>query len=88
MEILVHNLKKAVTNSISGGDSKDKLRHTSKGKLLVRDRIDYLLDSGSPFLELSQLAGYELYKETVPCGGIITGIGRISRYNFFIHKLI
>ncbi|CAH1724522.1 methylcrotonoyl-CoA carboxylase beta chain, mitochondrial isoform X1 [Aphis gossypii] len=79
MEILVHNLKKAVTNSISGGDSKDKLRHTSKGKLLVRDRIDYLLDSGSPFLELSQLAGHDLYKETVPCGGIITGIGRISR---------
>lgn len=79
MEILVHNLKKAVTNSVSGGDSKDKLRHTSKGKLLVRDRIDYLLDSGSPFLELSQLAGHDLYKETVPCGGIITGIGRISR---------
>ncbi|XP_060867133.1 methylcrotonoyl-CoA carboxylase beta chain, mitochondrial [Metopolophium dirhodum] len=79
MEILVHNLKKAVTNSVSGGDPKDKLRHTSKGKLLVRDRIDYLLDSGSPFLELSQLAGHDLYKETVTCGGIITGIGRISR---------
>lgn len=78
MEILVYNLKKAVSNSISGGDLKDKLRHTSKGKLLVRDRIDYLLDPGSPFLELSQLAGHDLYKETVPCGGIVTGIGRIS----------
>lgn len=78
METLVYNLKKAVSNSISGGNSKDKLRHVSKGKLLVRDRIDYLLDSGSPFLELSQLAGYDLYEETVPCGGIVTGIGRIS----------
>jgi len=84
MKILVHNLKKAVTNSVSGGDSKDKLRHTSKGKLLVRDRIDYLLDSGSPFLELSQLAGHDLYEETVPCGGIITGIGRIARYQFIL----
>lgn len=78
MEKLVYKLRKAVSNSVSGGDSKDKLRHTSKGKLLVRDRIDYLLDPGSPFLELSQLAGYELYKEDVPCGGIVTGIGRIS----------
>lgn len=78
MEMLVYDLKKAVSNSISGGDPKDKLRHTSKGKLLVRDRIDYLLDSGSPFLELSQLAGHDLYKESVPCGGIVTGIGRIS----------
>lgn len=82
MEKLVYNLKKAVNNSVFGGDLKDKLRHTSKGKLLVRDRIDYLLDSGSPFLELSQLAGYNLYKDYVPCGGIITGIGRISGYNF------
>lgn len=78
METLVYNLKKTVRNSISGGNSKDKLRHVSKGKLLVRDRIDYLLDSGSPFLELSQLAGHNLYEETVPCGGIVTGIGRIS----------
>jgi 3-methylcrotonyl-CoA carboxylase beta subunit len=83
MEMLVYNLKKAVSNSIAGGDSKDKSRHTSKGKLLVRDRIDYLLDTGSPFLELSQLAGHNLYKESVPCGGIITGIGRISGYNFY-----
>lgn len=78
METLVYNLKKAVSKSVSGGDLKDKSRHTSKGKLLVRDRIDYLLDSGSPFLELSQLAGHDLYTETVPCGGIVTGIGRIS----------
>lgn len=82
MAILVYNLKKAVSNSVLGGDLKDKLRHISKGKLLVRDRIDQLLDLGSPFLELSQLAGYNLYSENVPSGGIITGIGRISGYIF------
>jgi 3-methylcrotonyl-CoA carboxylase beta subunit len=45
---------------------------------LPRDRIESLLDPGSPFLELSQFAGYELYDDVVPCGGIITGIGRVS----------
>ncbi|XP_050525882.1 methylcrotonoyl-CoA carboxylase beta chain, mitochondrial [Daktulosphaira vitifoliae] len=78
MEVLVENLKKTVNTAVYGGDIKDKLRHTSKGKVLVRDRINYLLDSGSPFLELSQLAGYNLYEENLPCGGLITGIGRIS----------
>ena len=54
-------------------------RHVSKGKLLPRERIDRLLDPGSPFLEMSQLAGHQLYgKEEVPAGGIITGIGRVS----------
>jgi len=79
MEKLVYNLKQKVGYSVSGGDPKDKAKHTSRGKLLVRDRIDYLLDPGSPFLELSQLAGHELYQESVPCGGIVTGIGRISK---------
>merc|ERR1719489_352313 len=54
-------------------------RHTSRGKLVARDRINLLLDPGSPFLELSQLAGYALYgKEEVPAGGIVTGVGRVS----------
>lgn len=54
-------------------------RHLKRGKLAPRDRVDKLLDPGSPFLELSQLAGYELYGpgEQVPAGGIITGIGKI-----------
>lgn len=79
MEILVDNLKKTINTAVNGANVKDKLRHTSKGKVLVRDRINYLLDSGSPFLELSQLAGYNLYEETLPCGGLVTGIGRISK---------
>ena len=56
-----------------------KERHIKRGKLLPRDRINGLLDPGSPFLEFSQLAGYQLYgQEDVPAGGIITGIGRVS----------
>lgn len=55
------------------------------GKLVVRDRINRLLDPGSPFLELSQLAAFQLYgKEDVPAGGIVTGIGRVSGYDIKI----
>uniref|UniRef100_A0A4W4G9H1 methylcrotonoyl-CoA carboxylase n=1 Tax=Electrophorus electricus TaxID=8005 RepID=A0A4W4G9H1_ELEEL len=62
----------------SGGE-KARTLHTSRGKLLPRERIDRLLDPGSPFLEFSQFAAYELYgNEEVPAGGIITGIGRVS----------
>uniref|UniRef100_A0A2C9KCJ9 methylcrotonoyl-CoA carboxylase n=1 Tax=Biomphalaria glabrata TaxID=6526 RepID=A0A2C9KCJ9_BIOGL len=65
--------------NIRRGGEKAKERHTSRGKLLPRDRINTLLDPQSPFLEFSQLAGYELYGEDhVPAGGIITGIGRVS----------
>lgn len=61
-----------------GGGDKYRQRHEELDKLFVRNRIDRLLDPGSPFLELSPLAGYRLYKEPTPAGGIITGIGRVS----------
>jgi len=80
MQALVDQLR-SVHSSISlGGDSKARDRHTAKGKLLVRERIDRLIDVHEPFLELSPLAGYELYgsDEQVAAGGIITGIGRVS----------
>lgn len=65
--------------SLGGNNSKARDRHTSKGKLLVRDRIDRLLDVQEPFLELSPLAGHELYgEEEIIAGGIITGIGRVA----------
>jgi hypothetical protein len=65
--------------SLTGGGEKARNRHTSRGKMLPRERINNLIDPGSPFLEFSQLAGYELYgKEEVPAGGIISGIGRVS----------
>lgn len=68
-----------------GGNDQAKQRHQDRGKLLVRDRISTLIDHGSPFLELSPLAGYELYgQEWVPAGGIITGIGLIHQRHTMI----
>ncbi|NXX97191.1 MCCB carboxylase, partial [Centropus bengalensis] len=62
-----------------GGGEKARKLHASRGKLLPRERIDRLIDPGSPFLEFSQFAGYQLYgNEEVPAGGVITGIGRVS----------
>ncbi|MEO8672179.1 MAG: carboxyl transferase domain-containing protein [Tahibacter sp.] len=60
-----------------GGGEKARLKHTERGKLLPRERIRALLDPGSPFLELSSLAGFGMYDEQAPCAGVITGIGRV-----------
>jgi 3-methylcrotonyl-CoA carboxylase beta subunit len=78
MEQTVSQLKAIVADIQQGGDEKAKQRHLEHGKLLPRERISYLIDKGSPFLELSILAGYELYDDKVPAGGILTGIARIS----------
>lgn len=76
---LVQGLKELVSKISKGGGEKAILRHTSKGKLLARDRITNLLDLGSPFLEIGQLAAHNVYgSEEVPAAGIITGIGCIS----------
>ena len=74
MQALVAELKTHVGRIVLGGDARARDRHTSRGKLLARDRIDRLLDPHSPFLEFSQLAAFGVYgKEDVPCAGIITG---------------
>uniref|UniRef100_A0A8C9RWL8 Methylcrotonoyl-CoA carboxylase beta chain, mitochondrial n=1 Tax=Scleropages formosus TaxID=113540 RepID=A0A8C9RWL8_SCLFO len=79
MQQLVQELKTKAEQIKLGGGEKARNLHTSRGKLLPRERIDRLLDPGSPFLEFSQFAAYQLYgKEEVPAGGIITGIGRVS----------
>uniref|UniRef100_A0A8C5H4X7 Methylcrotonoyl-CoA carboxylase beta chain, mitochondrial n=1 Tax=Gouania willdenowi TaxID=441366 RepID=A0A8C5H4X7_GOUWI len=79
MKALVDELRGRAEKVALGGGEKARKLHISRGKLLPRERIDRLLDPGSPFLEFSQFAGYELYgKEDVPAGGIITGIGRVS----------
>ncbi|GCB61880.1 hypothetical protein scyTo_0009416, partial [Scyliorhinus torazame] len=79
MKTLVAELNERAEKIRLGGGGKARQRHTSRGKLLPRERIDRLLDPGSPFLEFSQFAGYQLYgDEDVPAGGIITGIGRVS----------
>uniref|UniRef100_A0A8C3A027 methylcrotonoyl-CoA carboxylase n=1 Tax=Cyclopterus lumpus TaxID=8103 RepID=A0A8C3A027_CYCLU len=79
MQVIVEELKSRTEKVKLGGGEKARRLHTSRGKLLPRERIDRLLDPGSPFLEFSQFAAYELYgKEEVPAGGILTGIGRVS----------
>jgi len=78
MQKLVDKLQSRVNVIMKGGGEKAVARHTSRGKLVARDRIQKLLDPGSTFLELSQLAAFKLYgDENVPAGGIITGIGKV-----------
>lgn len=78
MSNLVNTLQKRTKEILTGGGNKAIKRHTSKGKLLVRDRINLLLDQNSAFLELSIFAGYEMYgKDVINAGGVITGIGKI-----------
>ena len=78
MQAQVDDLRKLVDEVRQGGGPKSQERHVSRGKLLPRDRLNAVLDPGSPFLELSQLAAYKVYDDDVPGAGIITGIGRIA----------
>ncbi|HCK20267.1 MAG TPA: methylcrotonoyl-CoA carboxylase, partial [Thalassospira sp.] len=79
MEKLVSDLRDQIAAVKLGGGERARDRHTGRGKLLPRERIRQLLDVGSPFLELSQLAAHGMYgDEDVPAAGIITGIGRVS----------
>jgi 3-methylcrotonyl-CoA carboxylase beta subunit len=78
LRALVADLRAQVTKVGEGGPSAARERHLARGKLLTRDRVRALLDLGSPFLELSQLAAFGLYDDEVPAAGIITGIGRVS----------
>jgi len=61
----------------AGGGDESVKRHRSRGKLLARERIDLLIDPGSPFLEFSPLAAWEMYDGDAPSAGIVTGIGRV-----------
>ncbi len=71
-------LKIRIAKIAEGGGPKASERHQSRGKLLPRERVAALLDIGSPFLELSPLAAYEVYEDEVPAAGLITGIGLIA----------
>jgi len=77
MNQLVQDFKKKLAAIHTGGSQKAQERHKQQGKLLPRERIRLLLDTDSDFLELSSLAGLDLYKETIPAAGLITGIGKI-----------
>ncbi len=78
MQQLLDDLRQKVAQVSAGGGEKAQQKHLAKGKLLPRDRVAQLLDPGSPFLELSQLAAWEVYDDFVPAAGVIAGIGRVS----------
>ena len=78
MEALVADLRARLETARAGGPERSRQRHVAAGKLLPRERVDRLLDPGTPFLELSPLAGSGLYDDEAPSAGIITGIGRVS----------
>ncbi len=78
MRAVLADLRATLETVRGGGGEKAQARHLARGKLLPRERIAGLLDPGSPFLELSQLAAHEVYDAPVPAAGIITGIGRVE----------
>ena len=78
MKALVDDLKGKMETIAQGGGQDRQDKHTSRGKLLPRERVRQLLDVGSPFLELSQFAAHDMYDNQVPSAGIITGIGRVN----------
>ena len=78
MQQLAADLQAKVSEIRQGGGASARERHLSRGKLLPRDRIDNLLDPGTPFLEFSQLAAWDMYNNEVPAAGILTGIGRVA----------
>jgi 3-methylcrotonyl-CoA carboxylase beta subunit len=75
---LAEKLRADVAEAARGGSEKHRERHVSRGKLLPRDRVERLLDPGSPFLEIGQLTACDMYDGEVPGAGIIAGIGRVS----------
>ena len=78
MQSIVDDLKEKIALINLGGEQKSRDRHESRGKLLPRDRLKYLLDPGSPFLEFSQFAAWECYDDFIPGASLITGIGRVA----------
>lgn len=82
MSSLVQELKANVEKVHLGGGEKAQERHRSRGKLVARDRVNGLLDPGTPFLELGTLAGFDMYDDWIPSGGIVTGIGCVKGWVF------
>src|SRR5204863_1755685 len=78
MQELVEELRGKLQTAMQGGSEEARARHAARGKLLARERINLLLDPGTPFLELSPLAAYDMYGGDVHSASLITGIGRIS----------
>ena len=75
---LVADLRTKVERAAQGGEESARSKHLARGKLLPRERLRLLLDPGSPFLELSQLAAFGVYEDEAPGAGVITGVARVS----------
>ena len=83
MQVLVSDLQARIADAQNGGGEAARAKHTARGKLLPRERVQMLLDPGTPFLELSPLAALGMYpdrdgSDSAPCAGLIAGIGRVS----------
>ncbi|MGC0251045.1 carboxyl transferase domain-containing protein [Pseudactinotalea sp. Z1748] len=78
MEQLVTELREVTARTAMGGSERARQRHVDRGKLLPRERIDHLLDPGTPFLELSPLAAHGMYDDEAPAAGIVTGIAVVA----------
>ncbi|MHB1235726.1 MAG: carboxyl transferase domain-containing protein, partial [Microbacteriaceae bacterium] len=76
-QVLVDELRGRLRIAALGGPERSRERHAARGKLLPRERIDRLLDEGSPFLELAPLAATGLYDDDCPAAGVIAGIGLV-----------
>ena len=84
MNAAVADLEKRLAEIRLGGDEAARKRHTDRGKMLPRARIDTLLDRDKGFFEFSEFAAYQVYDDPVPAAGIITGIGRVSGHDCVI----
>ena len=84
---LAHELLQQIRRVALGGPDEQRERHVSRGKLLVRDRIDRLIDANTPFLELSPLAANGQYNDEFPSAGIVTGIGLIHGREVMILRI-
>ncbi len=78
MRTVVDDLKAHLEKIAVGGGEAARAKHTARGKLLPRDRVQMLLDPGTPFLEVAPLAALNMYNNDAPCAGLIAGIGRVS----------
>src|SRR5438105_1324426 len=78
MRALVGDLREKLSQVAGGGGETSRNRHTARGKMLARERVDLLVDPGTAFMELSPLAAYGLYGGDVHSASVVTGVGRIS----------
>jgi len=84
MNAVVADLEKRLAEIRLGGDEAARKRHTDRGKMLPRARVEALIDKDKGFFELSEFAAYQVYDDPVPAAGVITGIGRVSGHDCVI----